>query len=108
MSDAGTASRPEACSGEMYCAVPITRPVRVTGTWWATLAMPKSVIFTLAAGSDQQVARLDVAVHQRAGVRDLQRAAGLVEHVEGAAGGQPALPGEDADSGSPATSSITR
>ena len=50
MSEAGTASWPDACSGEMYCAVPITMPVRVTGAWWATLAMPKSVILSWPAG----------------------------------------------------------
>jgi len=31
MSDAGTASWPAACSGEMYWAVPITIPILVTG-----------------------------------------------------------------------------
>ena len=50
MSEAGTASCPAACSGEMYWAVPITIPILVTGAWWATLAMPKSVILTWPPG----------------------------------------------------------
>ena len=36
----------------------------------------------LPGRGDQDVARLDVAVHQARGVGDLQRAAGLLEHVE--------------------------
>ena len=37
---------PCACSGDTYCAVPTTMPVRVSGTAAAAFAMPKSVIFT--------------------------------------------------------------
>ena len=36
----------------------------------------------LTGGSDQDVARLDVAMHQTGGVRDLQRTPGLLEHVQ--------------------------
>ncbi|SLH74942.1 Uncharacterised protein [Mycobacteroides abscessus subsp. abscessus] len=44
------ASSPTACSGAMYCAVPITMPVLVTGLASTALAMPKSVIFTCPVG----------------------------------------------------------
>ena len=44
----------------------------------------------LAGRGDQDVARLDVAVHQAGGVRDLQRAAGLLEHVQRVPQRQPA------------------
>ncbi len=36
----------------------------------------------LAGRGDQDVAGFDIAVHQACGVRDLQRASGLFEHVE--------------------------
>ena len=46
MSDAGVAARPIACSGERYCAVPMTIPDAVIGIWLVAVEMPKSVIFT--------------------------------------------------------------
>ena len=39
--------------------------------------------FHLAGRCDEDVARLDVAVHQTGGVRDLECAAGLLQHVQG-------------------------
>ncbi len=50
MSDAAVAGPPTACSGERYCAVPITMPVAVIGTWLLDSETPKSVIFTLPVG----------------------------------------------------------
>ena len=44
----------------------------------------------LAGRGDQDVARFDVAVHQAGGVRDLQCAAGLLEHVQRVPQRQPA------------------
>lgn len=44
------ASRPSACSGAMYWAVPITMPVWVTGAASTALAIPKSVSFTWPVG----------------------------------------------------------
>ena len=60
----------------------MTMPERVTGTASAALAMPKSVSFTAAVGADQDVARLDVAVHEPALVRRLQRPRGLLEQPQ--------------------------
>ena len=74
----------------MYWAVPITMPVWVTGAASTALAMPKSVSFTCPGRRDEDVAGLDVAVHQACGVRDLQGAAGLLEHVQRVAQRQPA------------------
>ena len=68
--------------GAMYWAVPITMPVWVTGAASTALAIPKSVSFTWPGRRDEDVAGLDVAVHQPGGVRDLQGAAGLLEHVQ--------------------------
>ena len=100
---------PAACSGEMYCAVPITMPGAGDRHLVGHLGDAEVGDLDLAARGDQQVARLDVPVHQRPGVRDLQRPAGLVEHVEGAAGADSRpVRARTADSGSPAISSITR
>src|SRR5690606_2575104 len=48
----------------------------------------------LAGGGDEDVARLDVTVHHTGGVRGLERAAGLLEHVEALVDRQLAQPGQ--------------
>ncbi len=51
MSERASASlAPLICSGDMYAAVPIPVPVRVTRAESATLAIPKSVILTTPSG----------------------------------------------------------
>ena len=82
---------PWACSGERYCAVPTTMPVRVSGVASRAWAMPKSVSFDHAVGPDQQVARLDVAVHDAGAVRGGQPVGGLAEHVQRPVDREPAL-----------------
>src|SRR5439155_22338233 len=44
-SDCGPAGLPEACSGEMYVAVPIAAPVAVSDVAQVVAAMPKSITF---------------------------------------------------------------
>ena len=50
MSDAGVATCPAACSGEMYDAVPRTVPAAVSWPTIADLAMPKSVSTSVPLG----------------------------------------------------------
>ena len=75
--------------------MPMTWPVAVSGTWSAMRAMPKSVIFTAPVGRDEQVARLDVAVHEARGVGGLERRRGLRDDVEHLVGREHVLALED-------------
>ena len=52
------AEAPETRSGARYAGVPITVPVRVTGTDPATCAIPKSVIFTWPSAASSRLAGL--------------------------------------------------
>ena len=74
----------------MYCAVPITMPVWVTGAASTALAMPKSVSFTWPVGVIRMLPGLTSRCTRPGGVRDLQRAAGLLEHVQRVPQRQPA------------------
>ena len=61
--------------------MPITWPVPVRPRPSLARAMPKSVILILPVGGDQEVGRLDVAVHDAGPVRGADRVAGLGEQV---------------------------
>ena len=74
----------------MYWAVPITMPVWVTGAASTALAMPKSVSFTWPVGVIRMLPGLTSRCTRPARVGDLQRAAGLLEHVQGVPQRQPA------------------
>ena len=79
-----TARRPGlpcACSGDRYCAVPMTEPVSVMSDAPAR-AIPKSVTLTRPVVVDQHVVRLDVAVHDAALVREARRAQDLQHDVD--------------------------
>jgi hypothetical protein len=80
MSVAGDAGWPLACSGDRYWTVPGDAEVGDLDP---------------AVRRDEQVARLDVAVHQPGGVRGVQRHRGLRDDVEHAVGGQRVLALED-------------
>jgi hypothetical protein len=63
---------PRACSGERYCAVPTIEPVSVI--WLVPArAIPKSVTFHAPLAVDEDVVRLDVAVHDAVPVREAER-----------------------------------
>ena len=63
----GSGWAPWACSGEKYVAVPITAPAWVrldSVAEFIARAMPKSATFTWPLDADEDVGRLDVAVHE--------------------------------------------
>ena len=66
----------------MYAAVPSTWPVCVSWSPNAMLAMPKSAIASRLAVVQQQVAGLDVAVHDAGGVRGVERLGGLAQPAQ--------------------------
>ena len=51
MSERGVVGLPWACSGEMYCAVPITEPVAVMSEFSPARAIPKSATRTRPSAS---------------------------------------------------------
>ena len=102
------AAAPAACSGEMYEAVPSTEPAAVSWPPQPQRAMPKSVSTRVPFGPDQQVARLDVAVHDALLVGGVQRVGGLGDQRHRAGRGEPADPLSVRASASPSTYSMTR
>ena len=72
---------PWACSGERYCGVPITWPVSVSADALGGAGDAEVGDLDLPVGGDQQVGRLDVAVHDAGGVRGAERVGGLGEEV---------------------------
>ena len=73
-SDRASPVPPRACSGERYCAEPITVVAVVfAGPSQSCRATPKSITLTVAVLGDHHVRRLDVAVHDAAPVREVQR-----------------------------------
>ena len=76
---------PRICSGAAWCRVNARSPVRVFSSaasgLSSSLAMPKSSKRTSSAG-DQDVRRLQVAVHDQVRVRVADRVAGLQEQRE--------------------------
>ena len=100
---------PTACSGDRYCAVPITWPVRGERHLVAGPGDAEVGDLDASVGRDQQVGRLDVAVHDAAVVGGCSAGRGLLDQrATVGRGGQRAVAGQIADSGSPSTSSITR
>ena len=66
-----TDSLPPTCSGDMYDALPSTSPCRVSVDV-VSLAMPKSSSFTVPSVEQEDVGRLDVAMHDALLVRVVQ------------------------------------
>ena len=77
-SERASSSRPCTCSGDMYAGLPATPSSREMSES-ATSAMPKSTMRDVAVLREQDVRRLDVAMHDAARMRVVQRLRALVD-----------------------------
>ena len=102
------AGLPSACSGERYCGVPITAPVRVMPTPSAARAIPKSVTFTLPCGVTIRLAGLTSRCTIPARWAAPSASPTWASRSRTAAGSRSRPPPIRFESGSPSTSSMTR
>ena len=82
------AEAPETRSGARYAGVPITVPVRVTGTDPATCAIPKSVIFTWPSAVSSRLAGLMSRCTSAAACAVCKARRDLGDHVHGLGGAE--------------------
>ena len=96
-SERASTDSPRACSGDRYCAVPMTAAVWVTVAGVVRYRPRDAEVHDLdrAGAGDHDVRRLDVAVHDPVAVAEVQGAAHLGDDLHGAPRRQPSLGLED-------------